>query len=132
VTLQVCLAPTWMCGCNDGVVIPFVEPACQLIGKVKIRQFAIAVSFGGAILSLFPVQVRKVEIAPLMSKARQIYDSRALCLLQQGQEVRCQGKMPEMVRPELNLETILRFGIRSHHNASIVDQHIETIMIPCY
>ena len=107
-----------------------IAAALQLEGEHQHRQLGLPVACK-SLVAVLPVQVVEVNRSPeAVGEAAQVDDPRAPALHQQWQELRRQGEVAQVVRLELQLETIGRdLPRRRCHDAAVVDQGVQHVVL---
>ena len=80
-TLQFCTGPSWICCCYFQCIRVITEFISEFICKIQVCQFAVTISPGRVVLSLFPVYVGKINFQSWINVFAMITNAIAMATL---------------------------------------------------
>ena len=101
-----------------------IDALLERPGEQQVCELALAVGRRRGI-ALGPLQIVEADAAQMMGVAADGHDARPVRGAQVREEFPGPSEMTEMVRPELELESVLSHGVGRDHDARVVDEEID-------
>ena len=100
------------------------QPAIKLQGEHQVGQLALAVETP-ALVAALGIQILEVKAADAVGEAADRYHARGLGFAQPVQKQSGEGKMAQVIGPELHLEAVPGVLERRRHDPGVVKQDIQ-------